>query len=166
VAAISLANRLLSFDHVETASRIFSVSDAQNLIDFLHAIIQTDQGRLVQYLSSSLLIDNRCHLGQHNQDLSRHATQLGLEIYPRISLLPRSLFLNRTDIKIDTDDKRKGNYCGVAVKVWRRFGYGISVSNVCFSPYDIGNILKADMPTGNYKRGAFPRQYCSIARHI
>src|ERR1700760_645317 len=83
VGAISLANTL---NHVQTASRIRSVSDAQNLIDFLHAIIQTNQGMLVWCLPIAWLTNYHCHLAQRDRNLSWRVAQLVLEIYPRISV--------------------------------------------------------------------------------
>ena len=132
VVAISLANTLVNLNHAQTASKIRSVSDAQNLVDFFHTIIQTNQGKLVHCLPSTRL-DDQCHLGQHNHDFSWHVAQLVLEIYPRISLLPQSLFLNRTDVQVDPDDENKAKYRGVVMNAGSNFGFGISVSDVCFS---------------------------------
>src|ERR1700759_2696578 len=134
VGAISLANALVNLDHVQTASRIRSISDAQNLVDFFHVIIQGKR------LPSTRLADDDCHLGQHNRELSWRVAQLVLEIYPRISLLPQSLFLNRADIEVNPDDSGKGKYHGVAVRLWRINDVGISVSNEYISSMPLGTV--------------------------
>ncbi|KIL57503.1 hypothetical protein M378DRAFT_171695 [Amanita muscaria Koide BX008] len=68
---------LLAFDHAETAARVRSITDAQKLIDIL-----------------DLLTNNESFLSQCGRDAARKAGLLASEIFARVPVLPKSIFLN------------------------------------------------------------------------
>ncbi|KIL58857.1 hypothetical protein M378DRAFT_292189 [Amanita muscaria Koide BX008] len=72
-AIIDCISSLLAFDHSETARRVRSVSDAQNLIDLVE-----------------LLVNDRSFLDKCGPDAARKAAYLASDIFARIPLLPRS----------------------------------------------------------------------------
>ncbi|KAM6489684.1 hypothetical protein JOM56_014855 [Amanita muscaria] len=74
---IERMSSLLAFDHAETVARVCSVTDAQNLIDII-----------------DLLNNNETFLSQCSRDAAHKAALLVSEIYARVPLFPRSVFLN------------------------------------------------------------------------
>ncbi|KAM6494515.1 hypothetical protein JOM56_010876 [Amanita muscaria] len=74
---IELMRSLLRFDYAEIAKRVFSVADAQILMDFIDS-----------------LTNDSYFLTQCVPDTARQATGLALEIHARVPVLPRSLFSN------------------------------------------------------------------------
>ncbi|KIL60165.1 hypothetical protein M378DRAFT_953394 [Amanita muscaria Koide BX008] len=73
---IQLTCSLLRFDHAETAMRLRSVSDAQNLVDLIDE-----------------LINNKHSSSCSGYGIETSAVYLALEICARVPVLPRSLFL-------------------------------------------------------------------------
>ncbi|KIL60406.1 hypothetical protein M378DRAFT_168138 [Amanita muscaria Koide BX008] len=69
---------LLAFDYAETAARVRSVSDAQQLINLIDLVINTES-----------------FLSQCGPDAARKAAHLASNIFARVPILPPSAFLNR-----------------------------------------------------------------------
>ncbi|KAM6491571.1 hypothetical protein JOM56_012963 [Amanita muscaria] len=77
-AIIAHMSSLLAFDYTETAAKVRSVPDAQNLIDLI-----------------DLLNNNESFHRQCGPDAARKAVHMASKIYARVPILPLSSFLNR-----------------------------------------------------------------------
>ena len=92
------------------------------------------------------MINNRRFLNWWCVDVARNATQLALEIYARIPLLPGSLFLKKTDLGKAGYDGHKAEYRGKTVRLWHST-YGINVSIILVCLQTFGDIPVANVPS-------------------
>ncbi|KAM6492945.1 hypothetical protein JOM56_011079 [Amanita muscaria] len=119
VDAIGLVRALIRFDPTETAMKVRSIMDAQNLVE------------LIFCLNRKQCFKSWFGAAAHN------ATRLALAIYGRMPLLPRSLFLNNADL-----DRNQMTYQGRAVKMWNS---NVSVWRECFDAFMWGNLSHRSM---------------------
>ncbi|KIL57328.1 hypothetical protein M378DRAFT_395817 [Amanita muscaria Koide BX008] len=85
-AILDYMSSLLSFDCAETAARVRSVSDAQNLIDFI-----------------DLLTNNESFLDLFGPDARCKAAYLASEIFARVPVIPWSYFWNGPNHQYHSD---------------------------------------------------------------
>ncbi|KAM6489913.1 hypothetical protein JOM56_014492 [Amanita muscaria] len=95
---IELMRSLLCFDYAEIAKRVFSVADAQILMDFIDS-----------------LTNDSYFLTQCVPDTARQAVCLALETYARVPVLPRSLFSN-SDVCPGHDWYRRCFWTSISVR--------------------------------------------------
>ncbi|KAM6501591.1 hypothetical protein JOM56_001568 [Amanita muscaria] len=120
VDTIGLVRALVHFDPIETAMKVRSITDAQNLIELI-----------------SCLNKNQC-LKSWFGAVAHNATRLVLAIYGRVPLVPRSLFLNSSDLDLVANP----TYQGKAVDIW--FSNG-SIQEECFDAFVRGNLSHGNM---------------------
>ncbi|KIL60625.1 hypothetical protein M378DRAFT_912024 [Amanita muscaria Koide BX008] len=96
---------VLHFDCAEITLKVRSMSDAQVLVDLLVH-----------------LIDEKYILSQYKPDAMSKASQLVLNIFSRIPILPRSLFLNAKRIGSDMPDVKAGMYGTFGYEMTTRSG--------------------------------------------
>jgi hypothetical protein len=120
--AVDLMRTILDFDCAETASKISSVSDAQNLVDFIfyvsHSINQHHM------LIHSQFVDNKLSFQWWNLRLASSASLLVLEIYARMPVVPQSLFLNKIYLRVD--DEYYAQYQGKIALDWNDCSINVS----------------------------------------
>ncbi|KIL63122.1 hypothetical protein M378DRAFT_728741 [Amanita muscaria Koide BX008] len=120
VDTIGLVRALVHFDPTETAMKVRSITDAQDLIE------------LIFCLNKKQCFKSWFGAAAHN------ATRLALAIYGRVPLLPRSLFLNSAALDVD-----KRTYQGKAVRIWSNVDY---VRQECFDAFVLGNLSHNIVP--------------------
>ncbi|KAM6491083.1 hypothetical protein JOM56_013322 [Amanita muscaria] len=116
---IGLVRALIRFDPTETAMKVRSMTDAQNLTE------------LIFCLNKKECFTSWFGAAAHN------ATRLALTIYGRIPVLPRSLFLNSAHV-----DENQGTYQGKAIGVCIHKN---SIWRDCVSAFMWGNLSHASI---------------------
>ncbi|KIL54588.1 hypothetical protein M378DRAFT_174158 [Amanita muscaria Koide BX008] len=119
VHTIGLMHALVRFDPTETAMKIRSMTDAENLVE------------LIFCLNKNQCFNSCSGAAAHN------ATRLAVAIYGRVPVLPRSFFLNGAGLARD-----KGTYQGIAVRIW---GSALSIRRGCFDAFMWGNLSHRNM---------------------
>ena len=103
--AVHLMRTILHFESTDTASKICNISDAQNLMDFACHVSH----RISRYcvLICPQLVSNKQIFQWWNSRVASNASLLVLEIYARIPVVPRSLFLNEIGLEIHVQHQGK-----------------------------------------------------------
>ncbi|KAM6503620.1 hypothetical protein JOM56_000563 [Amanita muscaria] len=127
VDTIGLVRALVHFDPTETAMKVRSITDAQNLIE------------LIFCLNKKQCFKSWSGAAAHN------ATRLALAIYGRVPLLPRSLFLNSAAL-----DEDKRTYQGKAVTIWINVDYVFEVANAIQYLHLLGIVLDCHIEELNH----------------
>ncbi|KIL55684.1 hypothetical protein M378DRAFT_173426 [Amanita muscaria Koide BX008] len=148
---IGLVRALIRFNPTETAMKVLSMTDAQNLLE------------LIFCLNKKECFKSWFGAAAHN------ATLLALAIYGRVPVLPRSLFLNNTEFDADNE-----TYQGKAVTIWgpntvwrdcfnafmwSNLSHGSLVPclGICFKEgIVIASALPEDEMLNNWRRGSNP----------
>ncbi|KAM6491224.1 hypothetical protein JOM56_013463 [Amanita muscaria] len=110
---------LVCFDPAETAMKIRSITDAENLVELIFCLNK-----------------NQCFKSWFGV-AADNATRLALALYGRVPVLPRSLFLNLADL-----DMGERTYQGKACKIWGDTNF---VRRHGFSSFTCGNQSHANI---------------------
>jgi hypothetical protein len=159
--AVALMRTILDFDYAETASKICSISDAQKLGDFISYVSRSINWHCM--LICSQLVSNKQSFQWWNSQLASTASLLLVEIYARIPVVPRSVFLNNTNLRLLKGGK--ASYQGKVATLL--YHYGMNASK-CVTLVNVTLIIshKGDVSKHNSGETFVTQEHTSILGHL